>query len=270
MEGEALVRMSLFLFFMRTSSAGVACRVQKLCDFQFNCYLCGINLQIMNMNKTYLLALALTFVPAISFAQSADAQQQEYPQGPQQEQRMPERKSSFEQADYLRGKLGLSDKQFSKVYDAYTKYNKAVFGGEPFSSSNSGSQGGRPQGGPGGGRMGGGPGGQGGPGGGMMGGGPGGQGGPGGGMMGGGPGGQGGPQGGDFKDAPQGERPDMPKQLSEKDIEKRMKNMEKQEQKLAKTMKKTLGNDALYNQWLEYHESQKPHKPEDFNRPNQQ
>jgi hypothetical protein len=212
------------------------------------------------MNKTYLLALALTLSPVAVFAQ--DAQQPQEPQG--QEQRMPERKSSFEQADYLRGKFGLTDKQFSKVYDAYTKYNKAVFGGEPFSSSSSrGSMGGpqgRPQGGPGGGGpMGGGPGGggMGGPGG--MGGGP--QGG-----MGGGP--QGGPRG-EQGMAPQGGQ-DAPKQLSEKDIEKRMKNMAKQEEKLAKSMKKVLVTDELYNEWLEYHESQRPHKPEDFHRPNQQ
>jgi hypothetical protein len=221
------------------------------------------------MKKTYLLALALTFAPAVGFAQMPDGQQppqQEQSQRP--EHQMPVRKSSFEQADYLRGELGLTDKQFSKVYSAYTKYNKAVFGGEPFSSSSFNGQVGRPQGGPGGGRMGGGPGGggMGGPGGGM--GGPGGgMGGPGGGM--GGPGGF----GGDMDDSQggfQGERPDMPKEVSAKDIEKRMKNMEKQEQKLQKTMKKVLVSDDLYNQWLQYHESQKPKRPEDFNRPNQQ
>jgi hypothetical protein len=69
--------------------------------------------------------------------------------------------------------------------------------------------------------------------------------------------------------APQGGQ-DAPKQLSEKDIEKRMKNMAKQEEKLAKSMKKVLVTDQLYNEWLEYHESQRPHKPEDFHRPNQQ
>jgi len=69
--------------------------------------------------------------------------------------------------------------------------------------------------------------------------------------------------------APQGGQ-DAPKQLSEKDIEKRMKNMAKQEEKLAKSMKKVLVTDELYNEWLEYHESQRPHKPEDFHRPNQQ
>jgi predicted acetyltransferase len=79
--------------------------------------------------------------------------------------------------------------------------------------------------------------------------------------------------GGDMDDSQgglQGERPDMPKEVSAKDIEKRMKNMEKQEQKLQKTMKKVLVSDDLYNQWLQYHESQKPKRPEDFNRPNQQ
>ena len=42
----------------------------------------------------------------------------------------PQRPSTYEQADEVRTTLHLDHKQFEKVYSAYEKYNKAVFGSE--------------------------------------------------------------------------------------------------------------------------------------------
>jgi hypothetical protein len=218
------------------------------------------------MNKAYYLVLALTFAPMCCYAQ-----QQGEPQGQAAErghEKPASRPSTFDQVDHIRKELGLTQKQFEKVYSAYSKYNKAVYGDEPFS----GMGGGMPQGGRGG--MGGPGGGMGGPGGGM--GGPGGgMGGPGGGM--GGPGGgMGGPGGGFGGGRPEGMSSNTgnkaPKEMTEKELEKRRKKLEKQEQKLEKSMRKALNSDDLFGRWQEMHEKQKPHggpgmPPQPFDKP---
>jgi hypothetical protein len=202
------------------------------------------------MKKSVYLALALCFAPLCAVAQDAQDAQQLPAEGSEQQRPMPPmgggRPSTYDQTTALRQQLSLTDKQFDKVYQAYSKYNKAVFGEEFESSSSSPFGGGMPSGGPGGG-MGGPGGGMGGPGGGM--------GGPGGGM--------GGPGGGMGGPGMGGGRPDMgssssssahkdggPKQLSEKEIAKLQKTITKQEEKLQKSMKKILKSDDLYNQWL--------------------
>jgi hypothetical protein len=224
------------------------------------------------MNKAYYLVLALTFAPMCGYAQ-----QHGEPQGQAAERghEMPAtRPSTFEQVDHIRKELGLTQKQFDKVYSAYSKYNKAVYGDEPFS----GMGGGMPQGGRGGmgdpvgGGMGGpGGGGMGGPSGGGMG-------GPGGGGMGGpGGGGMGGPGGGFGGGRPEGMSSNSgsnkaPKEMTEKELEKRRKKLEKQEQKLEKSMRKALNSDDLFGRWQEMHEKQKPHggpgmPPQPFDKP---
>jgi hypothetical protein len=213
------------------------------------------------MKKVFYLALVLAMAPLCSYAQQQEQtgnstlRRQRTEQGTQGERPQGEqhpgggRPSTYDQATAIRTEFGLTDKQFNKVYDAYSKYNKAVFG-EEFSSSSSSNGGGQ------GGHQGGPRGGMGGPGGGR------------GGMMGG-PGGgpgMGGFGGGDddmgFGGAPtdgdDSNRPEAPKQLTEKEIAKLQKNMEKQEEKLAKSMKKILGTTELYNRWLTIREQQKP------------
>jgi len=145
------------------------------------------------------------------------------------------------QAGMMKSEVGLTDKQYKKVYNLIKKdwqYRQSQaenrFGG---------------MGGPGGGgMMGGGPGGMGGPGGGgMMGGGPGGMGGPGGGMMGGGPGGMGGgmPQGGDMQREPRPEG--TPGMRPGEDIV-TDEYLEKQDQKLKKIL-----TDEQYSKWRAKH-----------------
>jgi hypothetical protein len=200
------------------------------------------------MNKAYYLVLALTFAPMCGYAQ-----QHGEPQGQAAERghEMPAtRPSTFEQVDHIRKELGLTQKQFDKVYSAYSKYNKAVYGDEPFS----GMGGGMPQGGRGG------------------------MGGPGGGGMGGpGGGGMGGPGGGFGGGRPEGMSSNSgsnkaPKEMTEKELEKRRKKLEKQEQKLEKSMRKALNSDDLFGRWQEMHEKQKPHggpgmPPQPFDKP---
>jgi hypothetical protein len=198
------------------------------------------------MKKAYLFALALAIAPFSIVAQQPDGARSDEPT----EQRGPipgGRPSTYDQACYVRDHLGLSQDQFFKIYEAYAKYNKAVFGEEPSANAGFGGQpqGNRPAGGPGGGP--GGPGG--GPGGGM------------GGPGGGGPGGHGGPgQMGDPRGgmSSASTHHKAPKALSEKDIQKLHKTMEKQEKKLCKTMKKVLGNSDLYDSWLELRAHQMP------------
>jgi hypothetical protein len=176
------------------------------------------------------------------------------------ERRMPpmdrqmQRPSTYQQVDEVRKALGLDNKQFEKVYSAYKKYNKAIYGDES-STSNAPMRGPRPGGGPGGGGMGGpGGGGMGGPGGGGMG-------GPGGGGMGGpGGGGFGGP-GGDMQAPPSDNAKKDAKPMTEKEMEKQRKKMEKQEQKLQKSMLKVLKDEGLYDKWLTIRERQLPMAP---------
>jgi hypothetical protein len=157
---------------------------------------------------------------------------------------------TFRQADEVRNQFNLTQKQFEKVSKAYKTYNENLFGSSSSSS--------RPSGGPGGG-MGGPGGGMGGPGGGM--GGPGGgMGGPGGGM--GGPGGGGQPPQGDFNQGGAPNGGDRQAGPSQEDMEKRQKEMTKQEEKLAKSIKKILTADQ-YTQWQELRQTQKmPPKPQ--------
>jgi hypothetical protein len=100
-------------------------------------------------------------------------------------------------------------------------------------------------------------------------------GGPGGGM--GGPGGgMGGPGGGFGGGRPEGMSSNTgnkaPKEMTEKELEKRRKKLEKQEQKLEKSMRKALNSDDLFGRWQEMHEKQKPHggpgmPPQPFDKP---
>lgn len=163
----------------------------------------------------------------------------------------PMRPSTYQLADEARNSLGLDSKEFEKVYSAYEKYTKSVFGEETSNSGQGFGQGRRPEGGPGG---------MGGPGGGRPGGGPGGMGGPGGGM--GGPGGgrphgegMGQPGGESGGQRPAGPRPnDKPKNI---DMEKFEKAKTKAEEKLCKSMKKIFKKDpAKYNEWLSLRDHQ--------------
>lgn len=149
----------------------------------------------------------------------------------------------YEMTDEVRNILGLDHNQFDKVYQAYDKFNTAIFGSSTTSDNRMGMPGGRP--------------------GGMHGGGPGGMGGPGGGMQGGAPGMQGGPG---MNGAPMKEMDNQisknqskekgPKPLSEKEIKKRQQKIDKQEQALAKKMAKILNDDTKYQQWLEIRHKQ--------------
>ena len=197
------------------------------------------------MKKVFYLALMLVAAPMAVAAQDDVPQRQEQPQ--EQPPMGGGRPSTYDQADAVRKEFGLTDKQFSKVYDAYSKYNKAVFGEEFSQASGTSQQGQRPQGAPGTGGM------------------RRGMGGPGGGM-GGGP--QGMPQGdfsemqGEQQQRPARQRPTEQKPLTDKEIAKREKTMEKQEQKLMKSMRKILGTEDLYNSWLAMRQKQMPPMPE--------
>ena len=134
-----------------------------------------------------------------------------------------ERPSSYYQVDEVRNELGLDSKQFDQIYKAYEKFNNAVFNEE---SRFGNFQGSRPRGG------------MGGPGaggfrrGGQMGG----ASSQGGGMRGGGP-------------ERNGQR--------EAAMKERQKEIDKQEQKLQKTMKKIFkNNESLYLSWLEIRKRQ--------------
>ena len=169
-----------------------------------------------------------------------------------QENPMQARPSVYDQVDEVRKELKLDQKQFSKVYSSYEKFDKAVFGDSD--SRNPGF--GRPSGdgdGHGKGRPGGG--GHGGPG----------MGGPGGGRHGG-PG-MGAPGGGRHGGPGMGGPGDRPahdgmsgsnnrKQLPP-DLEKLEKTKSKQEEKLDKSMKKLFKkNNELYEKWKTLREAQ--------------
>ncbi len=207
----------------------------------------------INMKKKCLMGVALATLALTMSAQTPADKADNDQRPPQQQQQGPRpmsRPSTYQQVDDVRNKLGLDHNQFDKVYQAYNKYNNAIYGDESSSSQSFG--GGRPQGGPGGGGPGGpGGGGMGGPGGGGMG-------GPGGGM---GPGGGGQPpQGGGMAPSASASQPKMePK--NEKEMEKLRKKMDKQEQKLQKTMRKVLGSDELYDRWLKIRQQQLPMPP---------
>lgn len=133
-------------------------------------------------------------------------------------------RSTYEMADEVRKELKLDHKQFEKVYSAYEKYNKAIFGDVDKNASRPTP----PSGGPGGGHRGGGPG-----------------------MP---PGGGGRP---DFGGGPSGshhgfdgQRPGKPgndskdiKPMKPEDIEKMEKKRAKQEEKLVKEIKKVFKKD---------------------------
>ncbi|MDE6478833.1 MAG: hypothetical protein K2L45_01080 [Muribaculaceae bacterium] len=142
--------------------------------------------------------------------------------------------STYEQVDEIRKQLNLDHSQFEKVYSAYDKYNKAIFGNQ----SNGMTRAVPPTGGRPGGSMGNRPG----------------NGGPGNGPGFGG-GHHGGHQGGhpDFNGQRHG-RPgnDNPKEPSPKpeDIKKMEKNRAKQEEKLVKSMQKIFKKDpAAFSKW---------------------
>lgn len=65
--------------------------------------------------KRMLICAIATIICSLAFAQ---------PKG------MPQPKSTYELADEVRNKLNLDHSQFEKVYSAYEKYNKAVFGAQ--------------------------------------------------------------------------------------------------------------------------------------------
>ena len=157
---------------------------------------------------------------------SVQAQEQE--QGGKMPPRQPARPTTYELVDEVRNALGLDHKEFDKVYSAYEKYSKSVFGDE------SAAQPPRPEG-----RPGGGPGGFGGPGGGGR-------------PPQGGPGGPGGRPGQGFG----GQRPQGGNQQAV-DVEKFEKTKTKAEEKLCKAMKKLFKKDTdKYNKWYELRQRQ--------------
>ena len=154
-----------------------------------------------------------------------------------QEHPMQPRPSVYDQADEVRKELKLDQKQFSKVYSAYEKFEKAVFGDSGSRNSGFGRPSGEDHG-------------KGGPGGGA-------HGGPGMGRPG------GGRHGGPGMGA-QGDRPphdgmsgsNNRKQLPP-DLEKLEKTKSKQEEKLDKSMKKLFKkNNELYEKWKTLREAQ--------------
>lgn len=156
------------------------------------------------------------------------------------------RPSTYELVNELRDSVGLTSKEFEKIYAAYEKYDKNVYGNSDTQPSRGGI--GHPP-------MGGGPshGGPGGPGGGM-------------------PGG-----GGDFGHHGDGRPDGMPGGASEfggqnrkaVDIEKLEKEKIKQEEKLGKTVKKLFKNEPeKYMKWLEIRDRQlKRMQPSGAHRP---
>lgn len=142
----------------------------------------------------------------------------------------------YAQVDEVRKELKLDQKQFDKVYSAYEKFDKAVFGDSDSRDSGLG----RPQGG--------GPG-KGGPGGGRPG-------GPGMGGPVGGPG-KGGPDGAPGKPGQDGMSASKEHKQLPPDLEKLEKTKAKQEEKLDKSMKKLFkNNNELYTKWKALREAQ--------------
>ncbi len=177
------------------------------------------------MRRNPLLAAILAVgvsTPWTSAAQHSDfATDQNTPLEKQHHKRSP-RPNTFEQVDSIRNIMALDRKQFEKLYSAYEKYNKAVFGADSPGPDN-GQRPPRREG----------MGGHGGPGG------HGGMGGPRGGGQ------RGGFQGGDF-DAQKGR---VPRHIDPAKLEE---TKAKQEEKLSKEVKKLFKNEpAKYDRWME-------------------
>ena len=175
------------------------------------------------MKKIWFLACVMCLGSML--AVNAYAQDSPSCPGGERELQAPHQPSTFEQVQEIREAIGLEQKEFDKVYSAYAKFNKKLFGDESGAQSKPESMRGDM-------RRGGGPGRPGGPQGGM---GPGGR----------GPGGPGG--------MPPGEMNGRDRQPQKKpvDLEKLEKEKTKQEQKLEKSMQKIFKNSpGKYDQWL--------------------
>lgn len=175
------------------------------------------------MKKIWFLACVMCLGSML--AVNAYAQDSPSRPGGERELQAPHKPSTFEQVQEIREAIGLEQKEFDKVYSAYAKFNKKLFGDESGAQSKPESMRGDM-------RRGGGPGRPGGPQGGM---GPGGR----------GPGGPGG--------MPPGEMNGRDRQPQKKpvDLEKLEKEKTKQEQKLEKSMQKIFKNSpGKYDQWL--------------------
>lgn len=166
------------------------------------------------MKKIWFLACVMCLGSML--AVNAYAQDSPSRPGGERELQAPHQPSTFEQVQEIREAIGLEQKEFDKVYSAYAKFNKKLFGDESGAQSKPESMRGDM-------RRGGGPGRPGGPQGGM---GPGGR----------GPGGPGG--------MPPGEMNGRDRQPQKKpvDLEKLEKEKTKQEQKLEKSMQKIFKN----------------------------
>lgn len=175
------------------------------------------------MKKIWFLACVMCLGSML--AVNAYAQDSPSRPGGERELQAPHQPSTFEQVQEIREAIGLEQKEFDKVYSAYAKFNKKLFGDESGAQAKPESMRGDM-------RRGGGPGRPGGPQGGM---GPGGR----------GPGGPGG--------MPPGEMNGRDRQPQKKpvDLEKLEKEKTKQEQKLEKSMQKIFKNSpGKYDQWL--------------------
>ena len=175
------------------------------------------------MKKIWFLACVMCLGSML--AVNAYAQDSPSRPGGERELQAPHQPSTFEQVQEIGEAIGLEQKEFDKVYSAYAKFNKKLFGDESGAQSKPESMRGDM-------RRGGGPGRPGGPQGGM---GPGGR----------GPGGPGG--------MPPGEMNGRDRQPQKKpvDLEKLEKEKTKQEQKLEKSMQKIFKNSpGKYDQWL--------------------
>ena len=175
------------------------------------------------MKKIWFLACVMCLGSML--AVNAYAQDSPSRPGGERELQAPHQPSTFEQVQEIREAIGLEQKEFDKVYSAYAKFNKKLFGDESGAQSKPESMRGDM-------RRGGGPGRPGGPQGGM---GPGGR----------GPGGPGGMTPGEMNGR------DRQPQKKPVDLEKLEKEKTKQEQKLEKSMQKIFKNSpGKYDQWL--------------------
>lgn len=175
------------------------------------------------MKKIWFLACVMCLGSMLTV--NAYAQDSPSRPGGERELQAPHQPSIFEQVQEIREAIGLEQKEFDKVYSAYAKFNKKLFGDESGAQAKPESMRGDM-------RRGGGPGRPGGQQGGM---GPGGR----------GPGGPGG--------MPPGEMVGRDRQPQKKpvDLEKLEKEKTKQEQKLEKSMQKIFKNSpGKYDKWL--------------------
>lgn len=135
---------------------------------------------------------------------------------------------TYRQVDEVRNALGLDHKQFEKVYKAYQKYNKEVFGSEEGPRGRGGMGPGGPRGGQG-------------------------HRGPG--------------MGGGRPDGPRDGAPRADRGRNRPDPEKLEKTMKEQEEKLQKSMQKLLPDTAAYNHWMEIRTAQLAKQPRRGRRP---